>query len=66
MPFSDDEWMRIAAAAATAAAREEELDDERERYFEGEAADSEHERDAHGARLSELHRQSWAVGPLKV
>ena len=56
MPSSDDEWLRIAAAAATAAAREEELDDERERYFEGEAADSEHERDAHGARLSELHR----------
>ena len=62
MPFSDDEWMRIAAAAATAAAREEELDDERERYFEGEAADSEHERDAHGARLSELHRQSAVLG----
>ena len=62
MPFSDDEWMRIAAAAATAAAREEELDDERERYFEGEAADSEHERDAHGALLSELHRQTPVLG----
>ena len=56
MPSSDDEWLRIAAEAATAAAREEELDDERERYFEGEAADSDHERDAHGARLSALHR----------
>ena len=56
MPTSDDEWLRIAAEAATAVAREEDLDDERERYFEGEAADSDHERDAHGARLSALHR----------
>ena len=56
MPLSDDEWMRIAAAAATAAEREEELDAEREQHFEGEAADSDHEREAHGARLDELHR----------
>ena len=56
MPSSDDEWLRAAASAATVAALEVELDDERERYFEGNAADSEHERDAHDARLIELHR----------
>ena len=56
MPTTDDEWMCVAATAATVAKREEELDDERERYFLGDAADSEHERDVHSARLSELHR----------
>ena len=54
--YEDSEWMRIAAAAAAAAAREEELDNERELFFGGEAADSEQERDAHCARLNELHR----------
>ena len=56
MPSSDVEWLRAAESAATVAALEVELDDERERYFEGDAADSEHERDAHDARLSELYR----------
>ena len=56
MPSSDDEWLRAAESAATVAALEVELDDERERHLEGDAADSEHERDAHDARLSELHR----------
>jgi hypothetical protein len=56
IPTTDDEWLRVAAAAEATAMREEELDDERERFFEGEAADSEHERDAHSERLSVLHR----------
>ena len=50
----DDEWMRVAAAATTAAELEEWLD--HELFFGDEAADSEQERDAHCARLSELHR----------
>ena len=56
LPTTECEWQRVAAAAAAAATLEEELDDERERYFEGDAADSERERDEHGAHLDELHR----------
>jgi hypothetical protein len=56
LPTTECEWQRAAAAAAAAATLEEELDDERERFFEGDAADSERERDEHGAYLDELHR----------
>ena len=51
---SDDMWLQ-AAAAAIGALQPEDLEEQRG-LFDGEEAVSEGERDAHGARLSELQR----------
>jgi hypothetical protein len=51
---SDDMWLQ-AAAAAIGALQLEDIEEQRG-LFDGEEAVSEGERDAHGARLSELQR----------